>query len=388
VKNHSITLNRFLWLRWIFLLSLICVIFVYGIGVGRYKWPPHNFISYLNKTLQDWLPEQVVEYRGEAELLTYAFTRPVVEFDLYYSPITDLAGIRDANNRIFVLREGFETSFENLILLGAEQLTRPKGALPVLRVRFRYQERIHEAFAYGLLRGVCDQSKSAGLIIPGSGINQSASIAAEDTNNNGYGIVQAVNEWGGMAFVLIKPGEDFLAWHDGKGSKLNRDFILNWHLNREGAYSASYLVQSLAITKWMKGCYGKTLVAGLSQGGSAALINALQSEPNYAIVASGFSVINAEAEWSGHDQIIGVPGYGELFNPEHLAGKLKNSPTQWLFSWGKNEVGTYKIEAEEQLTAKIIREHSNVIVSIHNGGHSFPKEAIKNFLITRALSSK
>jgi hypothetical protein len=27
------------------------------------------------------------------------------------------------------------------------------------------------------------------------------------------------------AFLLIKPNEDFVAWHDGKGKKLSSDFI-------------------------------------------------------------------------------------------------------------------------------------------------------------------
>ena len=75
---------------------------------------------------------------------------------------------------------------------------------------------------------------------------------------------------GGGVYTFIKPNEDFLAWHDGNGKKLSGDFIWNWHLNREGSYSVSYLVQSLAFTKWMKGCFKKTLIAGLSQGGAAA----------------------------------------------------------------------------------------------------------------------
>ena len=184
----------------------------------------------------------------------------------------------------------------------------------------------------------------------------------------------------GGILTLIKPNEDFLAWHDGNGKKLSGDFIWNWHLNREGSYSVSYLVQSLAFTKWMQGCFDRTLVAGLSQGGAAAMLNALQSEPDLAIVASGSSVINDLAEWSGHSQLIGVPGYRALSRPEYLVDRLKQSPAQWFFSWGKQEIGTYRIEAEEQRTAEVIRMLPNVTTAVHDEGHVFPVQEIRSFL--------
>jgi len=191
----------------------------------------------------------------------------------------------------------------------------------------------------------------------------------------------------GGVFTLIKPNEDFLAWHDGKGKKISGDFIWNWHLNREGSYSVSYLVESLAFTKWMQDCFERTLIAGLSQGGAAAMLNALQSKPDRAIVASGLSVINDLAEWSGHNQLIGVPGYAALSMSDHLVDRLKQSPTQWFFSWGKQEMGTYKIEASEQRTADVISHLPNVVTVIHDEGHVFPMQAIRSFLANRHLLS-
>jgi len=171
-----------------------------------------------------------------------------------------------------------------------------------------------------------------------------------------------------------------LAWHDGNGKKLSGDFIWNWHLNRDGSYSVSYLVNSLAFTKWMQGCFDRTLVAGLSQGGAAAMLNALQSKPDQAIVASGYSVINDQVEWAGHDQLIGAPGYDAIVRPEVLVDRLKQSRTQWFFSWGKQDIGTYRIEAEEQRTAQLIRMLPNVTTAFHDKGHSFPVTDIKYFL--------
>ena len=249
-----------------------------------------------------------------------------------------------------------------------------------MRVRFEYQDRKHEAFAYGRLPAVCDGNNPASLIVPGSGLNQSLGIATGDKANYHHGILGALNAGGGEIFTLIKPNEDFLAWHDGNDRKIGNDFIVSWHLNREGSCSVSYLVQSLAFTKWMQDCFDRTLVAGLSQGGAAAMLNALQSEPNLAVVASGSSVINDLAEWSGHSQLIGVPGYGALSSPEYLADQLKQSPSQWFFSWGKQEIGTYKIETEEQRTAKVISHLPNVTTHIFDGGHVFPPSEISQWL--------
>lgn len=364
------------WLKSLVGLSLATALFAYGVGVGYYRWPPFALLQGAKTAITQWQPKPT----GEAELLIFAFTDPVKETGLYYPPIADFAEVRKANDRIFMLREGFETAFTDLQVLGADQLNRPEGAVPVVRVRFSYQDRQYEAFAYGRLPAAGDGKNSASLVIPGTGLNQSLGLATGDQANYHHGILDALEGRGGEIYTLIKPNEDFLAWHDGNGKKLNGDFIWNWHLNREGSYTASYLVESLAFTKWMQSCFGKTVVAGLSQGGAAALLNALQSRPNQAIVASGYSVIAEEVEWGAHSTLIGVPGYAELFNGSLLAKKLEESPTSYLFSWGTGEIGTFLIDAKEGRTKNFIGHLPNVTVSIHDGGHVFPVSAIKSFL--------
>lgn len=110
------------------------------------------------------------------------------------------------------------------------------------------------------------------------------------------------------------------------------------------------------------------------------MLNSLQSKPNQAIVASGHSIINAKAEWSGDSQLIGVPGYAEISRQEVLIDRLRQSPTQWFFSWGKQETGSYRIEAEEQRTAEVIRMLPNVTTAVHDKGHIFPVQEIRSFL--------
>lgn len=362
------------------------VLFACGLGFGHYGWPLFWLIEGRKMAFLQWLPEPVGEYRGEAELLVHAFIDPVEEKSLYYPPITDLAGIRSANDRIFMLRQGFEAAFENMQVLGADQISRPQGAVPVVRVRFSYQNRPYEAFAYGCLP-TKDRHDNASLIIPGSGLNQSLGIATRDKANYHYGIWDALSTQGGAIYTLIKPNEDFLAWHNGHGRKLSGDFIWNWHLNRGGSYSVSYLVESLAMTKYLQDCFDEVILVGLSQGGAAVMLNALQSKPKAAIVASGHHLDNG-TEWSGPNQLVGVPGYSALFGPLHLVDSLRSSPTEWLFTWGRNETGTYRIEAEERLMAGALEGLSNVSHAIHDGGHVFPVERIREWLVTRIGSSQ
>jgi hypothetical protein len=125
------------------------------------------------------------------------------------------------------------------------------------------------------------------------------------------------------------------------------------------------------------------LVGGISQGGMASMINALQSRPDYAIVCSGYSIINDIVEFSGHNQLIGIEGYNRINNKDTLIKLMQVSPTQWFFSWGKSEKGTYAIDANQKLTSNLLRNISNVTTHIFDGGHFFPLEAIRSFLATR-----
>ncbi len=362
--------------------------FLLGVGVVFYKWPPLHAIQTLKRSLQTWLPaSRQPEYRGERELLDLAFMDPVNEIGLYYPPIKSLEGIREANQRIFMHQDGFETAYADLTVIDATQLTREAGSQPVVRVRFHHQGNEHEAFAYGRIPEICPARNWATLIVPGSGVNQSLPIASGDPENYHYGILPALIPINGRVFTLIKPNEDLLALHDGHGKKLHGNFIWNWHLNRDGSYSVSYLVQSLAFMKWMRGCFSSTLVAGLSQGGAAAMLNALQSRPDRAIVASGCSVLIGDADWSEHNQLIGVAQFSRLNEGPGLIEALRDSPTEWLFSWGRGETATYRIEANDGPTKRLLESNKLATVVIHNGGHAFPREEIAQWL-SKSIESR
>lgn len=366
-------------LRGVVLLLVIIVAFAYGVGVGLYHWPPAAQLQHLF-VIKNAATTPSTKYKGEEELSKCSFTVPLIHGEKLLPAITTINDIYSANQSIFINVRDFNDAYKKIILLGTDSLTLDSGKTKILRVRFVLSGREYNAYAYGSGRSNCGQGKTAALIIPGSGLNQSQGIYNRDPKNYHNGIMDALEKRADDLFVFIKPNEDALAFHNGK-KKLNNIFIVNYHLNRGSSYSASYIVQSLAIAKYLKSCYYKTIIAGLSQGGTAALLNALQSEPDIAIVASGYSVISEKAEGSGFDQII-IPGlYARWIERTKLVSAISKTRTHFLFTWGKQETGEYRIEAEEQRSCKILMGLPNVRCAIHNGGHIFPVEEIGAYLI-------
>lgn len=366
----------------IILVGVGLLLLVSGIKIGQYQnaWillikeeTILNFKKFLKK-------ESKNDQGKEDGLLAYAFTDPAEEKSFLYPPLKKLSDIRNANNKIFMQSKNFSIAYSSLKIISAEQINRKNGEQPVVEIKFIYQNREYSSFAYGKISSSQIKSQCASLILPGSGLNQSYKITKKDSKNYQYGIWEALQESGGNIFIFIKPNEDFLAWHNGSNKKLNGNFIWNWHMNRGGSYSVSYLVQVMAFMKWMKKTYEATILCGLSQGGTAVLLAGLQAEPTLAIVCSGYSIINREAEFSGPDQIVGIPSLFELYEPKIIKKELEHSSTKWFFSWGLEDQDIYKIEAHGRKTSEVLKTIENVTICIHKKNHIYPSNEIKEFI--------
>lgn len=348
-----------------------------GIGIGQYRRSHAKQLTALKSAISYVLPTPDKPYKGEGEILRDAFTKPISPGEKIYSQITSLDGIKQVNDAIFLPIELFFDAYQNITLGKTEQLELDNGATKLVKLRYTLGGRVYSAYAYGRLDS-SSKTKQAALIIPGSGLNQSSAIYKKDPDNYHFGVFDALGPDYNV-FVFIKPNEDVLAFHDGR-AKLDESFFVNWHLNRGSSYSAAYIAQSLAFTKFLQSNYKDVAVIGLSQGGAAAMLNVLQSEPEAAIIASGYSVIaEQKAEGSGFNQII-IPNVSKLLVPERLTKQMAVMKTNFLFTWGKRETGGYKIEAEECLTCVMLKEARNANFVIHDGGHVFPVSEIQSWL--------
>jgi hypothetical protein len=312
-------------------------------------------------------------------IMRSAFPDPAIDEPMHHERIVDPAGIHAANASIFTLQAGFERAYECMDIVGVTALAGDGARRPQIRVDYVYHGQQRQAYAYGEKPQACVAGPSSALVIPGSGNNQSSAIIARDPANYHAGVLDAL-EGVDRVYVLLKPNEDVLAWHDGNRRKLDGTLIWNWHLNREGSYSVAYLVQAVAVQKWLDDCFSRRVLAGLSQGGAAALLVGIQARPTDVVVSSGHSLLFNEAEWAGHNQLLGVPGLARLYQARPLAAALERSSSRWLFTYGRSETDIYKLEAETGLTASHIGHLPNVEVATHPGGHVFPVDAVRSFL--------
>lgn len=349
-------------------LAGLAAAFAFGVGVGVYRWPPYAALQTAHQRLDRKAP--VVPYDRERESLAGAFSDSLVPGQIY-PPSTTVAAVSDRVSELFLDFASFGTAYANVAI-------RTPSRTDQRTLRLTYQlGRTYTALAYfvpGPQGRDGGHSPCAVLIIPGSGRNQSSMILEHEPS---YGNIDRVAARYCDTFVFIKPNEDIAAIHDGT-KKLSFHAITNYLLNKGGSYSARYIADTLAITKYLQQEYAKTIVAGLSQGGSAALLNALQSKPAAAIVASGYSVLDSTISLANDDQIA-IPGVYRDFE-KTLASAVKASPTRYLFTYGKQEVGSYKIEAEEGPTCRLLQPAPNVVCRAHDGGHMFPEQVVDEFL--------
>jgi len=384
-----------------YLIGLMAALFLFGVSVGHFKEEAFWWLPFFPETQPHPAPAigktaqpddgagdrqaaatETPSLTAEGELLRLAFTGALIEHEKLLPAIESAQGIFKANESIYVPESWLADAYARLSIVESTRLLLDEGKTPVLRVRYRLRGKLYEAHAYGRTADPCKGRGTASLVIPGSGLNQSSAIVEGSKENYHHGILEALAENGGEVFVLVKPNEDILAFHDG-AKKLDYAFIINYQLNRGGSYSASYIVQSLAVAKYLKTCYRSLIVAGLSQGGGAALLASLQAKPRAAIVSSGYSVNVRKFVWSGFEQIV-LPGgsYWSIHDAATLRSRISAQPTRYFFSWGKNDSAFFKIETETRPTCSALARLPNAHCVIHDGGHSFPVDEIKAFLRT------
>ena len=295
----------------------------------------------------------------------------MIQENLFFEPVKDDKDITIFNKSIFMKLNRYVFKKIEIHILDKKEILDDKK-LPITKIDFKYQDKTYYSFSYGKK----NESKNALLIIPGSGSNQSSKIYLNDKDNYHYGLKSNLEKDFDI-YVFIKPNEDYLAVHNNL-NKINYDYIYNWHINNGGSYSFSYIVQSIAFSKYLKKNYNKVVVAGLSQGAEAAFINSLYSDPDYAIISSGLSLYHKDLEISARDQII-LPNKF-IYNDEVLKKNFTNLKTNFFLSWGKNETSLeYKKETNSQKTCKFY--DTLIKIKCHYGDkHEFPIDAIIEYI--------
>jgi hypothetical protein len=348
--------------------AIAATAFVYGLWVGySHGWAYHWARRLKAAATEEEAPRP---YQRDRELLSLAFVEPMIA-EQAYPPSTTLAEVSARVNAYLLDVARFPTAFADLEVGSLER----RGAMALLSYRLGAE---YTAHAY-LARATVPEASCGALVIPGSGHDVGSAVLARDPEDAHFDVVGLALEQGCDVYVFVKPNEDFAAIHDGR-RKLSYAAVSTYLLNKGGSYSAHYVANTLALEKYLQSRYARTVVLGLSQGGEAALLNAIQSRPTAAVVSSGYSVIDETLAWANAEQII-IPGYYRGFN-EKVRSALALSPTRFLFTYGRGEVGTYRIEAEDRDTCRALSALAGVTCAVHPGKHVFPADEIRGFLAT------
>lgn len=349
------------------LVFIVTLIFFAGFGLGFYA----RRIAIRHKQS---LSAKPIVYQRDAELLRDAFTDKMLENTKQINaPIENISQLEEKINEYYVDVSRFTTAYDELRIVNA------KRSDDLLQVDYLLADKKYSAFAYFIPRiKRAMNGGSSSLIIPGSGKNQSTLIFEQKSNVHNYRELVAMLKQRSDIFILIKPNEDILAIHNGK-NKLSQDFFITHLINVGGSYSVRYIIDSLAVTKYLKENYAGFAVLGVSQGGYASLLNALQSNPDCAVIASGYSVLNDDIEYAGFNQII-IPGILKHYNKEKIFSIVQNQKARYLFTYGRQESSTYRIEAEEKLTCHFFKKLVNVECSTFSGDHEYSMVLINDFL--------
>jgi len=234
-------------------------------------------------------------------------------------------------------------------------------------------------------------STTAFLIIPGSGTNQGSSVAMYYPSNYHNSVCAAASKCRnyGDVYTFVRPNEDFAAIWTGISASQRRKLnytALNSKTNLLNQnWATNCYIQINALTKYLKSKYKKVVVLGLSSGSWGAFFTSLQSEPDAAQIASGYSIMFNDLTYSyGPDQL----HFDGLFSShpiDSIRAILKNQRTQYLFSYGSGDgVTNMATENQNHLTQNFF----NTPDTLHNLGffynfttHRFPCEVLDSFFI-------
>lgn len=226
------------------------------------------------------------------------------------------------------------------------------------------------------------------LLIPGSGDNQVGAVVA----GTGYhGTTLANMNALADTFVYMRHGHDQRAQWGATpaGNKRIGDAFYDAAAIAEGgSLHTCWLVEIVALYRYLKTQYAKVGIAGLSQGAMLAAVAALAASPDFVICASGFSLNDYRCAGLGTLSGVNVPGLQKKWPQESLISRIKAQPTEWLITHSSVTTSGVSPEPIDQssweesmaYTEGMLEDAANVTVHSHDQGHAFPQPFTGDFI--------
>lgn len=329
------------------------------------KWKVFRMASYYKHSLLDKFQDNKYSFENY-------FVNDLIDNDgLIYPEIKTMKELKNYLDHLNIGAD-IDSAYTKIKILSINKQDK------ILKINYKIDSYVDSLYAYHKTKFYDQKSFNGILIIPGSGINQSTNIYFDNDPVDHYqsNIDDILADFGDR-YIFIKPNEDILAYHNGK-RKIDENVFVNYLLNKGGSFSKHYLIQTIALKKYLEENYKTVTVVGLSQGGLAAMINSLKTEPDFAIISSGYSVLMDYPYNSNHRQII-IPGLKKKFKSDTIKRILEKQKTKYLFTYGKLESGIYGAESNNQTSEKFFGNKRNLHFEYHPKGHIFPEKEILDF---------
>lgn len=217
------------------------------------------------------------------------------------------------------------------------------------------------------------------LVLPGSNPNQTTELMIGSGYHNTNCYIKNILSGHGDVFILCKPLEDYraLRWNDKKLNSSDYitpglNYIYHYLDSVDRPYGINYLVEAMALMKYLKTHYRKVMLLGCSQGGYASLLLSLQTEPDATLIASGYSKYIDDDSLFQYELMQNFKQLPLQYNSNLVKSKLSVSPTDYLFCWPDNDSYWYQFEHDTHGTQAFLGNMKNISYFYDYSGHSFP----------------
>lgn len=247
-------------------------------------------------------------------------------------------------------------------------------------VRVGYELNGKSAYSYAALdstTAIPYNTDVAYVIITGTGTNSVAKvIKGIDYHSINCKIRNFIKPKGDL-YVLTEPNNEQRAIVFNKKKVTSTQgytppFLINYLNASNKTIGVTRLIESVAMVKYLKTKYKKVYVLGLSTGGKVALWVSLLSNPDAALIASGYSIL---VDNDYNSQLINNMMYGtylQVFNKDSTKNRVKQLSTQILFTQAQNDSPLTQLDIDSQLTQNFYQNVENTSFFYNYTSHAFP----------------
>ncbi|MCC7029480.1 MAG: hypothetical protein IT257_04175, partial [Chitinophagaceae bacterium] len=256
---------------------------------------------------------------------------------------------------------------------------------PIMKLPFMLNNKsdtAYTAFTPSALNGDC---KTAIFLIHGNGVNTTTYLLQGAGYACTYCNVKNTCLQFGDVYTYCKPNEDWRAIYWNK-KKLN-DYAYNYCEAIGHNYGTNYLIETIALVKALKSKYERVIVMGLSEGGYTTLLNLLNTEPDGAVVAAGYSInfdIYLPSQFLLSNRFGNIP---QNYTRDSVKARIATLQTNTLFTYGEGDnVELMDPEHDFHYTQNFLNNNSKCSFYYNFNTHTFPQCSTLDTFIQRIVS--